>query len=332
MEIKEISDQSQWDGFLLNHGAHLLQSWQWGELQRRCGRRVWRLAVVADGRFLAAAQIIKYDLPLSKSYLYCPRGPVGESKLNVESYKLLFKKISKIVRPRDAIFLRVDSEVERRSKFTNALREIGFKMGKRQTQPQDTLFLDLTKSEEDLLADMHHKARYNIRLAGRKKVTIRQSTDLVDVDKFYTLMKATTERDQFSAHPLEYYRKQVAVLGQNDLVKLFLAEHKGEVIAAAIVSFYADRAVYLHGASSYEHRKLMAPHSLQWEAIREARQRGLKYYDFGGIAPADADKNHPWSGITRFKRGFGGEEKNWAGVMELPYQSSWYWGYNLFRK
>lgn len=332
MEIKEISDQSQWDGFLLNHGAHLLQSWQWGELQRRCGRRVWRLAVVADGRFLAAAQIIKYDLPLSKSYLYCPRGPVGESKLNVESYKLLFKKISKIVRPRDAIFLRVDSEVERRSKFTNALREIGFKMGKRQTQPQDTLFLDLTKSEEDLLADMHHKARYNIRLAGRKKVTIRQSTDLVDVDKFYTLMKATTERDQFSAHPLEYYRKQVAVLGQNDLVKLFLAEHKGEVIAVAIVSFYADRAVYLHGASSYEHRKLMAPYSLQWEAIREARQRGLKYYDFGGIAPADADKNHPWSGITRFKRGFGGEEKNWAGVMELPYQSSWYWGYNLFRK
>ncbi|MFH2104837.1 MAG: peptidoglycan bridge formation glycyltransferase FemA/FemB family protein, partial [Parcubacteria group bacterium] len=76
---------------------------------------------------------------------------------------------------------------------------------------------------------------------------------------------------------------------------------------------------------------LMAPHLLQWEAIKEAKKRDLQYYDFGGIAPADANKNHPWSGITRFKRGFGGEEQNWVGALELAYRPGWYWGYNFLR-
>ncbi|NQV13251.1 MAG: peptidoglycan bridge formation glycyltransferase FemA/FemB family protein [Parcubacteria group bacterium] len=327
MEIKKVRDKDVWDSFILKHHAHLLQSWRWGEFQEKCGRQVWRLAVVDNNEFLAVAQVIKYNLPLGKSYLYCPRGSMGDLASQPADYQLLFDKIKEIARREKAVFLRIDPEIG----DIGTWKKIGFKSAKKQTQPKDTLFLDLTKSEEELLAGMHHKARYNIRLAGRKGVAIRQSVDTGDVDKFYALMEATTERDKFSAHPREYYRQQVEILGKNDLVELFLAEYKGEVIAAAIISFLGGRAIYLHGASSYEHRRLMAPHLLQWEAIKEAKKRGLQYYDFGGIAPADADKNHPWSGITRFKQGFSGEEKNWVGALELAYQPGWYWGYNFLR-
>ncbi|MBU1178518.1 peptidoglycan bridge formation glycyltransferase FemA/FemB family protein [Patescibacteria group bacterium] len=331
MDSKEIKDKNQWNSFLLCNDAHLLQSWQWGQFQEQCGRPVWRLAVGDNAKILAVTQVIKYELPLGKSYLYCPRGPVvGDSQIT--SPRSLFEKIKKIAKQEKAIFLRVDPEVEEKSELAKFLREMDFNMAEKQVQPKDTLFLDLTKSEEDLLADMHHKARYNIRLAGRKGVVIRRSTNTTDVNKFYTLMEVTTERDKFSAHPPEYYQKQIEILGRDNLLRLFLAERKGEIIAAAIVSFFGDKATYLHGASSHKHRRLMAPHLLQWEAVKEAKKRGMRLYDFGGIAPSDADNNHPWSGITRFKRGFGGEEKNWVGAMELVYQPVWYRGYNLLKK
>ena len=326
MYIEEIKDKNTWNGIISGHDGSLLQSWQWGELQRNCQRKVWRLAFRDGDNFVLAAQIIKHTLPFNKSYLYCPRGPVGKFKFAV---KKLLKYLKTVGKKEKAIFFRVDPEVEDGAELFTALRKSGFKLAKKQVQPQNTLMLDLAKSEDDLLAGMHRKARYNIRLAQRRGVTIRQSVDPQDVDTFFDLMRETTKRDRFSSHLPEYYQKQVEILGQDNLLKLFLAEYEGQIIAVAIVSFFGNRATYLHGASSYQHRNLMAPHLVQWAAIKEAQKRGCSWYDFNGIAPSDAGENHPWAGVTRFKRGFGGQEKNWTGTLDLSYSCLWHRLYNF---
>jgi len=329
MQIVTIKDKNTWNDIILENNGSLLQSWQWGEFQKSCQRPVWRLAVKDGNNILLAVQVVKYDLPFSKSYLYCPRGPVGKYKI---ALKKLLQYIKMIAKKEKAIFLRVDPEVASQTELAKALQSSGFKLAKKQVQPQDTLTLDLARSEDKLLADMHHKARYNIRLAKRRGVTIRQSIDPRDVDTFFNLMKETTSRDQFSAHRPDYYQKQVEILGQENFLKLFLAEHEGRAIAAAVVSFFGHKAVYLHGASSYKYRKLMAPHLVQWAAIKEAQERECNWYDFNGIAPSSADEDHPWAGVTRFKRGFGGQEKNWVGTLDLVYSRLWHKSYNFRRK
>ena len=105
-----------------------------------------------------------------------------------------------------------------------------------------------------------------------------------------------------------------------------MAEYERQIIAANLVNFYGDTATYLHGSSSSKNRQVMAPHLLQWEQIKEAKNRGMKYYDFWGF---DEDK---WPGVSRFKKGFGGEIVEYAGAYDLIWNKLWYQLYNLAKK
>jgi lipid II:glycine glycyltransferase (peptidoglycan interpeptide bridge formation enzyme) len=188
-------------------------------------------------------------------------------------------------------------------------------------QPAKTIILDLTQGEEEILAAMHQKTRYNIRLAEKKGVNI--TIDNSRIEEFLALMHTTTERDKFFAHSDNYYRTMAKF--DPDFIQLILAEFEGRVIAAGLFCFCAPTAVYMHGASSNEFRNIMAPYLLQWTAIKKARGLGLKYYDFYGI---DAKK---WPGVTRFKEGFGGEEVDYAGTFDLVLKPFWYFVYHLLR-
>jgi lipid II:glycine glycyltransferase (peptidoglycan interpeptide bridge formation enzyme) len=192
-------------------------------------------------------------------------------------------------------------------------------------QPSKTRILDLRKKEEDLLREMHQKTRYNIRLADRKGVEIIGATlDTVDelFGAFWQLMETTTDRDNFRSHSREYYRKMLDV----PFTKLYLAKYGDNILAGAIVSFFGDTATYIHGASSNEMRNLMAPYLLQWEMIKAAQGRGCAYYDFYGV---DEMK---WPGVTRFKKGFGGQEIHYAGTYDFVFCRPFYCLYSLLRK
>lgn len=330
IEVKE-DQKEKWDDFVkASPNSSLLQSFEWGKFQESLGRKIWRLALIDKEKWLASALIVKHNLPLDKSYLYCPQGPIFENlKFKIENLKLLFNKIKKIAKEEKAIFLRIDPAINIQNSEFN-IQKLGFIKTKKEVQPKDTLILDITKGEKELLRQMHHKTRYNLRLAQRKGVKIRQSIDLKDIDLFWDLMLETTKREGFKSHPKEYYRKQIEVLGKESLVRLFLAEYQDKVIAANIVSFFGNKATYLHGASLYQYREVMAPHLLQWQAILEAKKRSCKFYDFWGIAPQN-QPNHPWAGITRFKKGFGGQEMHYLGAWDLVYQPLWYKLYNLVR-
>ncbi len=305
-------------------GCSLLQTWQWGEFQRAAGFKIWRLGVENNGKLVGAATILKYDMPRGKWYLYSPRFLLT----NVEVAEIFFKEIKKIAEKEKCIFLRIDpliseGELNLKKNFEKICEEFSAVKAPKEIQPKNTIIVDLKKDEEEILKRMKSKTRYNIRLSKRKGVSIRQSVEQKDVEAFYKIAKETSSRDKFFVHEKKYYGALVQVLSSGDFAKLFIAEYEGKIFAVNINSFYKDTAVYLHGASSNEHRNLMAPHLLQWEAMLEAKRRGIAHYDLGGVAPKNSPK-HSWTGITKFKEGFGGKRIDYVGAWDIVYNKFWY--------
>jgi len=308
--------KEQWDQFIIKNNGSFLQSWLWGEFQESLGRQVWRIE-----KDNLKALVIRYNLPLGKNYLYCPRGPIGP----IETF---LEKVKEIGQKEKSIFFKIepdrDCPLDTVLEATTVPKGLSLFRSSKQIQPQKTLVLDISKPEEELLSQIHSKTRYNIRLAQKKGVTIEESSE--KIDDFLRLSKETAKRDRFHLHPQGYYQKMLEVLGQEGMIKLFLAKCKNQIVAANLVCFFGQTATYLHGASDYNSRQLMAPHLLQWHAICQAKQLGLKYYDFRGI---DEKK---WPGVTRFKKGFAGQEITFPGAFDLVFDKLWYFMYKIARK
>jgi lipid II:glycine glycyltransferase (peptidoglycan interpeptide bridge formation enzyme) len=350
------NNKKRWNAFIIENKGLFLQSWEWGEFQKSLGRKIWRLR---DGENWAAL-IIRYDLPMGKNYLYCPAGPLLNEKGKIKNEKLQVKiqkfldETKRIAKNEKSIFLKIEPFAEINLKedcppsggqSSKCWIDSGFQKSDGGQRILETLVLDLEKSEEQLLAGMKQKTRYNIRLAEKHGVIIRISDNPEkDFEGFWKLASETSDRDDFRLHPKGYYLKQLSFChpkqsegshtkdsspaAQNDnlCVKLFLAVYQDKVIAANIVVFFGDRAIYLHGASSNESRNLMAPYLLQWEQIKEAKKRGCGIYDFWGI---DEVK---WPGVTRFKKGFGGNEIDYIGTYDYVFDKVWYKLYELAKR
>ncbi len=197
-------------------------------------------------------------------------------------------------------------------------------------QPSKTLILDLAPQEKELLKNMRQKTRYNTRLAERKGVAVREGS-VDDFESFWRLMRETKERDGFRTHTREHYRKMIGIhtstpARRDDLaIKLYLAEYENKVIAGNIIAFFGDTATYMHGASASRYRNVMAPYLLQWHVIRLAKESGYGFYDFYGI------DDNKWPGVTRFKRGFGGGERQYPGTYDLIFDGFYYQLYKIAR-
>lgn len=321
MNIVELEKKEYNDFAASQKQSQFLQSWEWGEFQRSAGNKVIRLGIRDDNGLKLAFSLIKKSMPLNKAYFYCPR--LGIKYLSGEELAQVFEEIEKIAKEEKVVFLRF----EPRTKF-NALS--GRFMIKKtiDVQPAKTLILDLQNSEEDILKAMHQKTRYNIRLSNKKGVKVVEA-GLERFDEFWKLMQETKTRDQFRLHERDYYFGMLKTLRNNRdglRVKLYFGEYEGGVAAANLVAFFGDMATYMHGASSNEHRNIMAPFALQWEVIKQAKAQGYKYYDFFGI---DEKK---WPGVTRFKTGFGGETIEYPGVYDIVFDKRMYSLYNIVRK
>ena len=197
--------------------------------------------------------------------------------------------------------------------------------------PADTLLFDLTKSEEILLAQMHPKTRYNIRLAEKKGV--KATIDVVDsLEEAWNLFEQTATRGAFRLHARSYYEQMRKSLQKKECRVFFAkAEQGGEILAVNIMIDQGKTRTYLHGASSNQHREMMAPYVLHWELIKDAKKQGLKEYDWWGIAPKGSGEEHPWVGVTRFKKGFGQEQLSYAGTFDFVCENWKYQLYSFFR-
>jgi len=296
-----------------------LQTKEWLDFQESIGHKTWRFD---DGKI--KANIIQHKIPFGKSYLYIPHGPeiffeniTGGLKNEVDNFLRYLKNLAK---ENKSIFVKIEplSDIVVEMVFRK-----GIKKSKKEIQPSRSVILNLDLSEDELLERMHRKTRYNIKVAERNGIVVKNVNDL---DAFWKLLKNTAKRDRFASHAKEYYQKLLNLNGGELKTDLVLAYYDGKPLAGAILLRYGDTEYYLHGALDYNYRHLMAPYSLHWENIKYLKQNGLKYYDLWG---ADARK---WPGVTRFKLGWGGDVKEYPGSFDIPVSKFWYFIYKLKQK
>lgn len=333
MKIIEISAKQEklYEDFVKAHAlGSIHQTTAWGEFQAKLAGRdkYWRLAVEdGHGKIVAAALIIRQALPLKKCWLYCPRGPLANYH-HPDALQLLLQKIREMAKHEHAVFFRMDPPLSIEENID--WKKLGTRPAHAHYQPENTLILDLDREEEDLLKQMKPKGRYNIKVAQKNGVIVRKSSNSPeDVDAFYRLLQQTTSRDEFSGHQKKFYNDMLETLGEKSL--LYLAEYQSNIVAGIIVTHHKDTAIYYFGASGNEYRNVMAPYLLQWQAIKDAKKAGMKYYDFLGIAPENSP-HHPWAGVTDFKLKFGGRRVDYQPAQEMVYQPFWYQVVKLLKK
>jgi lipid II:glycine glycyltransferase (peptidoglycan interpeptide bridge formation enzyme) len=269
---------------------------------------------VQKGHIRAAAQILLRSLPFGFGTLaYVPRGPV----LDYED-STLFQGMVQALRDtalqRKVVSLKIEPDVIEPSPLSDLLRQVGLEPAP-PVQMRSSIWVDLSASEDEILARQKQKTRYNIRLAARKGVTV-SSHGAEGLDEWYEMYAATSQRDEFTIHSLEYYRQVMRSLGPAGTVNLLLAHHDGDLLAGIIVFAFGSKAQYMYGASSNVKRSFMAPYLVQWEGMRWARERGATLYDLWGI-PDTLEENEDLWGVYRHKRGYGGEIVRYVGAFDL---------------
>ncbi|MBC7258617.1 MAG: peptidoglycan bridge formation glycyltransferase FemA/FemB family protein [Chloroflexi bacterium] len=316
----------EWNRFVERHRhGHLLQSCQWAQFKSRHAWSACRV-IVREGREpVAGAQVLFRQVgPVSVAYV--PKGPVVDWE-NAALVEAVVGGLHDLCRRRRAVFLRLEPDLPYSPDLARQLAAMRFRFAGK-VQPLSTLHLDIDRDPEEILAGMKPKTRYNIRLAERKGVRVREGTE-ADVAVFYRLSQITSLRDDFPIHAEKYYRDAYRTFVPADMARLLLAEYDGEVIAGLMVFAFGASAWYMYGASSNRYRNLMPNHLLQWRAIQWARARGCKVYDFWGIpdevgqdpasAALAAQRSDGLWGVYRFKEGFGGRVVRYLGAYDFAY-------------
>ncbi|PLS87456.1 MAG: hypothetical protein CYG60_01805 [Actinobacteria bacterium] len=211
--------------------------------------------------------------------------------------------------------------LEQRTRVKGLLSEIGFRKFRWDLNLKTTMTLDLEPSEEDLLANMKGKTRYNIRLAARKGVRVAEDNSIEAREHFWRMTKITAERNGFRVRrPDDYMRSMWQTMYDAGRAHLFFATHEGERLAAMLVLNLGDKYWYTAGASTNQKRNLMAPYLLQWEVMRWAKGHGFTHYDMVGVPKPEnlENENDSLYGVYKFKLGFGGEVEDSLGCLDLP--------------
>ncbi len=286
---------------------------------------------------MAAAMLLRRPLPRNRfSILYVPKGPILNYK-NPALRRVVLAQLEQIAQKERAIFIKIDPDVikawgsddERKSpvgaKFIEELKARDWRYSSDQIQYRNTVELDLDRSDDDILASMKQKTRYNIRLAARKGVAVRMGSpaDFASIARMYV---ETAARDDFAVRPVEYYLDVWQTLFDAKMAQPLIAEYENEQLSAVIVVKYGPRALYMYGASTGRERQRMPNHLLQWQAILWAKEHGCRIYDFWG-APDEFDETDPLWGVWRFKAGFNGQVVRHIGAWDYPARPFWYWMY-----
>lgn len=325
-----------WDGFVHNEPtAHFLQSAAWGTAKAKWGWSARRVAVKREGILAAGAQVLFRSLPLGRSIAYIPRGPVVADD-DPQLLKALLDEVHRVSKTEGALLLSVEPNWAQPTNGAEQLKQLGFRESQNTIQPSATIMLDIRPSEKEIMAQMHKKWRYNIRLSGRKEVSVRIGNE-EDIDTFFKLTNITGQRNEFGTRPKAYYKDVWRAFGDNAC--LLIAEYEKKPLASIMVVKTGKTATYLYGASSNEERNRMPNHALQWAGIQWGRDAGCDWYDFWGIPPEVPDDGKVeefgtgglW-GVFRFKQGFGGQVVKYPGALDYVYSRIAYFAYQKYQE
>lgn len=330
MEIKEVLEERTWEEFLTRqpHTA-FLQSWAWGEFQDKLGLSHHRFGIYQGGALEGICQALVGRRKLG-SFVYVPRGPVLKTPDRGEVQAFL-EYLKDFAARQKVDYLRIEPPWEAGSDPEELLRG-KYRRSEATSQAGGvSLLLDLSLSEEDLLAQMRKTTRYLVRSAEGLGIEVHRSADPRKMEEFHRLMSVTYRRQGFVPHSRRYLQVEFESLAPRGMAELAWANYQGDTLSAAIVFSYGDTVTYVHGASVRSN--IPISYFLLWETIKEAKKDGYRYFDFWGIAPND-DPRHPWYGYSLFKKGFGGYRVDYAGSWDYPLTPQ-YWavfGVEKFRR
>ena len=322
--------------FLESHErCNFQQSLEWAEVKRPYWKPEVILAEDDNGKIIGSLCVLIRKMPIFGNIMYSSRGPVCDIH-DVAVLKQLTDGAKELAKKYNAFVLRIEPDILSSDEdFREIVTSLGYKIKddakdfKDEIQPRYVFRLDIKdKTEEEVMAGFKQKWRYNIRLAGRKGVKVKEGTR-EDLKAFHEIMVETGKRDGFITRPLEYFEKMYDSLG--DHMKLLMAYYDGEPISGVIPIFYGNKTWYLYGASSNKHRNLMPNYLLQWEMIKMAIARHDDIYDFRGVSGV-VDENHPQYGLYRFKQGFGATFTEFIGEVYMPYKPLTYKLYKFAEK
>lgn len=325
MQIKEIANKKNWEDFIektANGFPPFFQTWNWGEVQKKLVTKIWRLGLYEDAELVGLVSVTVIDAKRGK-YLHLRHGPVLK-EYKKEYIDFLMKFLAEKGRKEEASFIRVSpliSEEESKIAFPSPL------FRKAQIHAMDAEIcwvLPLNSSEEEILRNMRKSHRYLIKKSQTSGVKIERTENVNKMKEFLPLYTKLAQRKHFVAH--RGVEEEFSVFSKDNQALLFLAYFEGKVISGALIDFVNGMAIYRHSASDEQYRQIPAMYLLQWEVIKEAKKRGIKLYNFWGIAP-NSNPKHPWQGLTLFKTGFGGEKREFAHakdyVLSLGYWKIW---------
>lgn len=328
MQIREITEEkyrSRWNSL----AQHPLQAWEWGEFREKTGVRVVRYGIFDGETLTEALQVTIHRIPYTPWTVgYYPKGGI----LTPDQTRVLTQIAAKY----NCIFIKCEPKVE---KSASSDLPSQYREGRTLFTPHNFV-LDVTRHEQELLAAMKQKTRYNIRVAEKKGVTVSLDDSPDAFERYLALTAETTERQGFYAHGTSYHRAMWETLHtptrtlsrQNSsrlTGHLLTATYEGKIITTWVLFRFGDTLYYPYGASTREHREVMANNLVMWKAIQIAKEWGLHYLDMWGALGPEPDRSDPWYGFHTFKAGYGARHVEYIGTWDYIHKPLHYSLYRL---
>lgn len=316
-----------WDAFLesVPETGFMQTSW-WADFRATTGYENFGVTLKHQRAIVGGAVVLKLAYAPQACFYYIPDGPVlpADAAVAAEVFEAILAGIDEHRRAEQQTVshLRIEPRWERLPSFVRDFRPVApFADG--YMEPRTTLCVDLRPPEAAILAQMKPKGRYNIRVAQRHGVTVVEDTSREGVADFLRIYKEMTARQGIGGKQPDYFGRLVAILKSRNRGEVLFAEYQGTRLGAVVAVYFGARATYFFGGSADDHRNVMAPYLLHFEIMRRAKARGHLWYDLWGVAPAN-EPNHRWSGISEFKRKFGGVEVNLVPTLDCVYDPAAY--------
>ena len=315
ISIKNIQEQKTWEDFLLLHPeANFLQSWYWGEFHKALGSVVHR-AGFYSGDLLVGVMLSVVEDARRGRYLTVPAGPIIDWK-DEGHVRAFMGEIKKQSADDKCVFVRVRPQLVSDNFSQKLFKTLGFVSAPIHLHAELTSQLDLSPTEDQLLANMRKATRYEVKKGIAQGIKITTSQDPEAIKKFYDIQLQTSERQKFVPFSYKFLYEQFKVFAAADKALLYSAELEGKLLAQGFIIFYNKEAAYHYGAGTDEGRKHPGAYLIQWEAIKEAKRRGIGHYNFWGVTRED-QREHRFYKLSIFKRGFGGADLEYLHAQDL---------------